>query len=83
VALPPLYLAGMRGLLLLAFGLLVSGLLSLVLLHPIRARMGGRVSGFFARMNDRIDEATRAEDDEARPSAGDRQSDAEPRPGQQ
>lgn len=63
VTLPPLYLLGMRGVLLLAFALVISGLLSLVLLHGLRARMSGRVSGFFGRMNERIDAAAQAEDE--------------------
>jgi hypothetical protein len=64
LVLPPMYLAGMRGILLLAFALVVSGLLSLVLLNGLRARMSGEVSGFFSRMNARIDAASRAEDDD-------------------
>lgn len=60
----PLYLAGARGLLLLAGAFLISGLMSFVLLDGTRSRFSGSVSGFFGRINDRIDAAARAEDDE-------------------
>lgn len=42
--------------------LLVSGAISLVLLDRQRGRVGAAAGGFFARMNERIDAATRAED---------------------
>lgn len=42
--------------------LLISGAISLVLLDRQRGRVGVAAGGFFARMNDRIDAATRAED---------------------
>ena len=60
----PLYLAGARGLLLLVGAFLISGLLSFILLDGTRARFSDSVSGFFGRINDRIDAAARAEDDE-------------------
>ena len=58
----PMYLAGMRGMLLLIVAFLGSGALSLVLLDGVRSRFSGRMSGYFRRLNDRIDDAARAED---------------------
>ena len=66
----PMYLAGMRGILLLIVAFLGSGALSLVLLDGVRSRFSGRMSGYFTRLNDRIDDAARAEDkaaDDERP----------------
>ncbi len=60
----PLALVGMRGLLLLAAAALISGMLSLVLLDGIRNQVGGAVAGVFQRLNKRIDDAARAEDDD-------------------
>lgn len=60
----PMYAFGFRGLLLLCLALLTSGALSLWLLNGLRARFSGSVSGFFQTMNRRIDEASRAEDDD-------------------
>lgn len=64
----PLYLAGARGLLLLVAAFLISGLLSLILLDGTRSRFSGTVSGFFQRINDRIDAAARAEDHDEEPA---------------
>ena len=64
-----LYLAGARGLLLLALALLVSGIASYVLLSRQRDRMSGalsaRLSGARSRVGEfrsRLDAGTRAED---------------------
>jgi hypothetical protein len=82
--LAPLYLLGMRGFLLLVLAVVLSGVLSLVLLNGVRARFSGVLSGYFARINQRIDTATRAEDDdEYDGSADQRQSQAQSQPGQQ
>lgn len=43
-------------------GLLISGAISLVVLDRQRGRVGRAAGRFFARINDRIDAATRAED---------------------
>ena len=66
-----LYLAGARGLLLVAMALLVSGLVSFVVLSRQRDAMSGalvtRLHGARARMSEfgrRIDEGTRAEDED-------------------
>lgn len=56
------YLAGLRDLPLLVMAFLGSGVLSLVVLNRQRDAFGGRVAGFFARINDRIEANTRKED---------------------
>jgi hypothetical protein len=61
-------------------GLLISGAISLVVLDRHRGRVGRATGRFFARINERIDAATRAEDlDESWPPAeGSRDSEQEP-----
>ncbi len=56
------YLFGLRGPLLIILGFLGSGLLSLVLLNNQRSQLGGRISGYFSRINQKLDENTRKED---------------------
>ena len=56
------YLFGLRGPLLIILGFLGSGLLSLVLLNSQRSQLGGRISGYFARINQKLDANTRKED---------------------
>jgi hypothetical protein len=56
------YLFGLRGPLLIILGFLGSGLLSLVLLNSQRSQLGGRVSGYFSGINQRLDANTRKED---------------------
>ncbi len=53
-------------------GLLISGALSLVLLDRQRGRVGQAAGGFFSRLNERIDAASRAEDidDDVEPPEG-------------
>ncbi len=70
VAVVLLYLAGARGLLLAALALLVSGIASFVLLSRQRDVMSGalasrlgRVRNRAAELNARLDEGTRAEDE--------------------
>ena len=83
-ALVPLYLLGLRGFLLLVLAVVLSGVLSLVLLNRVRARFSSVISGYFSRINQRIDAATRAEDDDgADASADQRQAQSEPQSGQQ
>ena len=82
--LAPLYLLGMRGFLLLVLAVVLSGVLSLVLLNRVRAGFSSVVSGYFSRVNQRIDAATRAEDvDDVDLSADQRQSQPQSQPGQQ
>ena len=56
------YLFGLRGPMLIILGFLGSGLLSLVLLNNQRSQLGGRVSGYFSRINQKLDANTRKED---------------------
>lgn len=56
------YLFGLRGPLLIIVGFLGSGLVSLVLLNSQRAQLGGRISGYFSGINQRLDANTRKED---------------------
>lgn len=59
-----IYLAGARGLLLLALALLVSGLISFVLLSRQRDAMSGALSNRLRRVRERIDKGAAAEDDD-------------------
>ena len=56
------YLFGLRGPLLIILGFLGSGLLSLILLNNQRSQLGGRISGYFSRINQKLDDNTRKED---------------------
>jgi Flp pilus assembly pilin Flp len=56
------YVVGLRGPLLIILGFLSSGLLSLVLLNSQRSQLGGRISGYFTRVNQKLDANTRKED---------------------
>ena len=53
----------LRGLWAVVVAILVSGAISLFLLQRQRAAMSAVVGGFFGRINARIDQASRAEDD--------------------
>ena len=56
------YLFGLRGPMLIIVGFLVSGLISLVLLNSQRSQLGGRISGYFSGINQKLDANTRKED---------------------
>lgn len=56
------YLFGLRGPLLIILAFLGSGLVSLVLLNNQRSQLGGRISGYFTRINQKLDANTRKED---------------------
>jgi hypothetical protein len=56
------YLFGLRGPLLIILSFLGSGLLSLVLLNNQRSQLGGRISGYFSRLNQKLEENTRKEE---------------------
>ncbi len=56
------YLFGLRGPVLIILAFLGSGLISLVLLNNQRSQLGGRISGYFTRMNQKLDANTRKED---------------------
>ena len=59
-----IYLAGARGLLLLGLALLVSGAASYVLLSRQRDTMAGALSRRLTSFRSRLDDGTRAEDDD-------------------
>jgi hypothetical protein len=63
VAVGLIYLAGARGLLLIALALLVSGAASYVLLSRMRDSMAGSISRRIESVRSRIDEGSRVEDD--------------------
>lgn len=56
------YLFSLRGPLLIILGFLGSGILSLVILNNQRSQLGGRISGYFAKINEKLDANTRKED---------------------
>lgn len=59
-----IYLAGARGLLLLALALVVSGAASYILLSRQRDAMSGALVSRFRTLRARIDEGAKAEDDQ-------------------
>jgi preprotein translocase subunit SecG len=59
-----LYLVGARGLLLVAIALVASGIISFVLLSRQRDAMSGALSARISNFRQRLDEGTRAEDDD-------------------
>lgn len=80
VALGLLYLAGARGVLLLAMALLVSGLASLWLLTRHRDAVSAAVVERSRRARARLDEAAAGEDADANPADDDGAHPATPRP---
>ena len=69
VALGLLYWAGARGPLLVGLALVISGIVSFVVLSRLRDSMSGAITSRISRFRDRLDEGSRAEDDDAPPSA--------------
>jgi len=63
VAVGLIYLAGARGLLLIALAVLVSGAASYVLLSRMRDSMASSISRRIESVRSRIDEGSRVEDD--------------------
>ncbi len=59
-----LYLVGARGLPLLGLAVLISGLASFIVLSRHRDAMAGAISSRIGNLRQRLDEGTRAEDDE-------------------
>ena len=59
-----LYLAGARGVLLIALALVVSGVASYIVLSRMRDAMAGAIGRRIASVRSRIDDGTRAEDNE-------------------
>ena len=64
VVLGLLYLVGARGILLVGLALAISGIISLVLLSPQRDAMSGAITSRIAHFRQRLDEGTRAEDED-------------------
>jgi Protein of unknown function (DUF4229) len=64
VALGLLYVVGARGLLLVGLALVISGIISFVLLSPQRDAMSGAITSRISQFRHRLDEGTRAEDDD-------------------
>jgi hypothetical protein len=64
VALLLTYLAGGRGLLLIAVALVISGVISYLLLSRQRAAMSGSIVSSVRSFRTRLDAGTRAEDDD-------------------
>jgi hypothetical protein len=59
-----LYLLGARGLLLLVFAFLISGLIAMVALRRPREGAAYGITSSVRKVNERIDAASRAEDDD-------------------
>jgi hypothetical protein len=64
VVLGVLYLVGARGLPLLGLAVLISGIASFVVLSRQRDAMAGAISSRISNFRQRLDEGTRAEDDD-------------------
>jgi ABC-type transport system involved in cytochrome bd biosynthesis fused ATPase/permease subunit len=64
VVLGVLYLVHVRGVLLLGLAVLVSGLISFFLLSRYRDAMSGAITARMGNFRQRLDEGTRAEDDD-------------------
>jgi hypothetical protein len=64
VMLGVLYLVGARGLLLIGLAVLISGIVSFVLLSRQRDAMSGAITTRLSNFRQRLDEGTRAEDDD-------------------
>jgi hypothetical protein len=77
VALWLVYLAGARGLLLFGLALVISGIISLIVLSRLRDVMSGAITSRISSFRGRLDEGSRAEDDDAA-SVGERASAAGP-----
>ena len=64
-----MYLAGARGLLQVGLALLISGIISFVVLSPLRDAMSGSITSRISSFRERLDEGSRAEDDDGRDDA--------------
>lgn len=58
------YLAGARGLLLFGLALVISGIISFVVLSRLRDAMSGAITSRISSFRERLDEGSRAEDDD-------------------
>jgi hypothetical protein len=70
VALGLVYLAGARGLLLFGLALVISGIISLIVLSRLRDVMSGAITSRISSFRERLDEGSRAEDDDDAASVG-------------
>jgi len=59
-----LYLVGARGLLLVGLALVISGIVSFIVLSRQRDAMSGAISARISNFRERLDEGSRAEDDD-------------------
>jgi hypothetical protein len=65
-ALGLMYVSGARGLLLVGLALLISGIISFVVLSRLRDAMSGSITSRISSFRERLDEGSRAEDDDDR-----------------
>jgi Protein of unknown function (DUF4229) len=70
VALGLTYLAGARGLLLFGLALVISGIISFVVLSRLRDAMSGAITSRIGSLRERLDEGSRAEDNDDPASMG-------------
>jgi|HubBroStandDraft_3_1064219.scaffolds.fasta_scaffold528674_2 hypothetical protein len=68
-ALGLMYVSGARGLLLVGLALLISGIISFVVLSRLRDAMSGSITSRITSFRERLDEGSRAEDDDDRDDA--------------
>jgi hypothetical protein len=64
VVLGLLYVVGARGLLLVGLAVLISGIVSFIVLSRQRDAMAGAITSRISNFRERLDEGTRAEDDD-------------------
>jgi hypothetical protein len=64
VVLGVLYVVGARGLLLIGLAVLISGIVSFIVLSRQRDAMSGAITSRISNFRERLDEGTRAEDDD-------------------
>jgi Protein of unknown function (DUF4229) len=64
VVLGLLYVVGARGLLLVGLAVLISGIVSFIVLSRQRDAMSGAITSRISNFRERLDEGTRAEDDD-------------------
>jgi hypothetical protein len=67
VAFELMYLVGARGLLLFGVALVISGIISFVVLSRLRDAMSGAITSRISSFRERLDEGSRAEDDDPAP----------------
>ena len=78
VAFELMFLAGARGLLLFGLALVISGVISFVVLSRLRDTMSGAITFRISSFRERLDEGSRAEDDD--PASVGEPASADPNP---